>query len=96
MSFRKLIRNLRIEHELEEFCKKKGINKVLAKRIGFCMFVDMSNLEIAQKHGLHLTTVKFYRIVLGSLEESKFNQIVKLPIITDYLKTQKKEENENK
>lgn len=76
MGFRQLIRNLRIEHEFNEFCNKKGLGKHLAHNIAKGMFIDLSSVEIAQKYGVHLTTVKRYRKVLGSLEESRFMQFI--------------------
>ena len=80
-NFKQLIRNLRIKKEFEDFCKKKGINILLGHKIANYMFLDYTNQKIAQREGLHLSTVVRYRKVLGSLEESKFNQILKFPKI---------------
>ncbi len=79
MEFRKLIRNLRIEKEFKELCSKKGLNKVLAHKIALCMFLEKTNLRISQELGIHLTTTKEYKKILGGLEESKFNQFINLP-----------------
>lgn len=79
MGFKRLIRNLRIEHEFDEFCKKKGLNKSLAHRVACRMLRNMETVEMAQRFGIHHSTIKRYRNVLGSLEESRFNQFVNLP-----------------
>lgn len=78
-NLKRLIRNLRIKKELKDLCKSKGLNQSLAHRIATEMFFGKNNLEISQKFGIHVSTTKSYRKVLGSLEESKFNQILSLP-----------------
>ncbi len=78
-NFKRLIRNLRIDKELNDLCIKKGITRSLAKHIAFRIFLGRSDKEISQELQIHLSTTKKYRKILGSLEESKFNQIVKLP-----------------
>lgn len=79
MSFKQLIRNLRIESEFDDFCKSKGLNKVLAHNIACSMLLNRTTKEMAQKFGIHHSTVKRYRQVLGSLEESRFNQFINIP-----------------
>lgn len=73
--FNDYLKYLKFELDMDEFLKKKGLNKILARDLLIPYLCNVKPIIFAQKLGIHKKTVIIYYKVFGKLKESEFETL---------------------